>query len=147
MSACQELTAYRTNKFHPTKYITNHFQHNLISPCFVLIRHFLETISTTNCLVRNYSPYNKQAKWWNLTTDKTLLIYCIYGDHNHLDDTLLDLLFQYFRLCGLRIAKVHDLVQKLINKYEVVSYTLLLQLLEIFLEHLPDTVITTIRTP
>jgi len=40
----------------------------------------------------------------------------------------------------LRIAKVHHLVQQLVDDDEVISYTLLFQLFEIFCEHFDDLV-------
>jgi hypothetical protein len=50
----------------------------------------------------------------------------------------IDVLLQYLALGRLRIAKVHHLVEQLVNDDEIVSYALLFQLLEIFGEYLDD---------
>ena len=47
---------------------------------------------------------------------------------------------QYLGICGLRISKVHHLVQKLVTDHKVVPNTLLLDLLEVLGHDLLDLV-------
>lgn len=50
------------------------------------------------------------------------------------------LLSEDLGLTGLRIAKVHGLIQQLVNDHEVITDTLLLQLTKVVFEYLHDIV-------
>ena len=49
---------------------------------------------------------------------------------------MLDLLFEYLALSGLRVSEVHQLIQQFVDEYKVVSDALLLKLPEVLTEHL-----------
>lgn len=55
-------------------------------------------------------------------------------------EQILNALLKNFGFCGLRISEIHHLVEQLINNDEVVSYTLLFELFEVFCEDLHDLV-------
>jgi hypothetical protein len=50
------------------------------------------------------------------------------------------ILLQYLGLGSLWVAKVHHLIQQLVDDYKVVPYALLFELLEVFCEDLDDLV-------
>jgi len=47
-------------------------------------------------------------------------------------------LLQNLAVCGLRVAKVHQLIHELVDDDKVISDALLFQLLEVFREHLEE---------
>ena len=50
--------------------------------------------------------------------------------------TSRDLLLEDLALGGLGVAKVHDLIQQLVDEYKVITNALLLNLSVVLLEHL-----------
>jgi hypothetical protein len=62
-----------------------------------------------------------------------LRIHCKHANKAYLQEAIL---LQNLGLGGLWVAKIHHLIQQLVDDHEIISYTLLLQLLEVLCEDL-----------